>query len=624
MDKREYNDINDLINDPQFFDIDKVSTCFSNKTMTMAISNENNNICLYIYIGYYKEHKPEIDEVIFQLIGSYKKRKISIETGSLISDSLVEKICFNDNIKEISLAKYGFFDKYSLTKKHYELFKNANKEKVFTSNIDDDLEEIIDPLIRYNYERFLYLNYRFEDLQKDSVRFFAPIPEDKLFILKYLGENTKIIVSTQCNIKEIIETLKKYNKHNKIHIDIKDKKKLNQELEELGYFDINTKEFYDNIVLSPNAIKKVDISIKQYIEYEKLLYSFIEPAKKMSPFEKYVYAYDIVKHFKKYALPKKDNKNLENLSNSKYEDITSSSRDLYQILFNDYIVCVGFSNFLSDLLTKLNIDNIGVPIEVDITAKKAMKQLNISKEEWQKKKPEEKHKLITEQQVYIPKDSFIGHKRLLINIKDEKYDIDGIYVSDPTWDNDIEKSLYTHALMTESDVSESMLTNKFDNEYLLFSATSVEEFYDMLNAILDIKQRSRNRVGEGQDNFKKIQNESVLDFYHVFNSFLGEFAKLFPDDYKKIIEKYTFLNKINYGIKDIYNLGDELQELIYLVANKISSKNNNKISNDKLKRAIEVVYKDIYEGGLKVEEINKMMNDTEEDSIVEFGHKNNY
>lgn len=623
MDKKEYSDIENIISDPQFFDIDKINTCLSNKTSTITILKENNIICLYIYKEYYKEHKEEIDNLIIKIIQNYKKRNISIEAGSLINDKLVEEICLNTNIKEISLAKYGFFDKYSLSKKHYELFKKANKEKIYSTNIDKDLEETFDPLIRYNYEKFLYSYYKYEDFQKDSVIIYFPIPEDKLYILKYLGENTKITLSTKCNIKEILETLKKYNKHNKIQIEIDDKVIFNQQLEKIGYFDRNQENFNNNIVVIPNAIKRVELPIKQYIEYEKLLYSIIKPAKNLSPFEKYIYAYDIVKRFKKYATPKKDNKNADNLSDSKYNDIISSSRDLYQILDNDYIVCVGFSNLLSDLLTKLGIDNIGLSVEVDLTAKKAMKQLNIPKDEWKKKNPEEKHKLITNQQLYIPKNDFVGHKRLLVNIKDDKYGIDGIYVSDPTWDNDIEKNLYTHALMTENDVSTSISTNKMNNNYLLFSATNIKEFYAMLNTLLDIKYRKRNEnKDETKKNPEEINKENISDLYYTLNDFLEEFSKLFSDDYKKIEKKYSILQKSKYDIKDIYKIGEELQDLIYVVASIVSSKNNNRISTDKLKQAIEVVYKDAYEGGLRKEEINKMIRDTEEDSIIEFGKIN--
>ena len=627
--KKEYDDISELKSDSKFSEIEKIYTCFSDMTEKLAIVEEKDGaICLYIYRNYYKEHKSEIDELIVELVRNYKKRVILFGTGSLINDNLVKELCSNDNIKEMSLARYGIFERYSLSRKHFELFKKAKKEKIYTYYVDKELEEIYDPIINHNYEKYLFSYYKYEDFQNDSITFYSPIPEDKLYVLKYLGENTKVIISTECNVKEIIETLRKYNKHNKIEIDVNNKNKFNEELKALGYYNEDKKDIYNNIILNIRAIKKTNLSIKQYLDYEKILYSIIEPAKDMSPFEKYIYAYDIVKHFKKYNTPKKENKNIDNLSEKEYTNIKSLSRDLYQVLDSDYIVCVGFSNLLSDLLTKLGIDNIDLPIDIDISASKAIKQLNIPKEEWNNMDPEKKHKLITTQQSYIPKDDFSGHRRLLVNIKDDKYGIDGIYVSDPTWDNDLEKNVYAHAVMTESDISTSVSTNKIDDKYVLFSATSINEFYAMLNAILDINYRKRHQhydelddiFGESnKEKMKNINKETISNLHYIFSGFLEEFSKLFPNEYKKITKKYSILKKPYYGIKDIYKINEEIQDAIYQVATVISSKNNNKINNDTLKRVINEVYKNVYEGGLKDEEINKMLEDTEDRRMIEFG-----
>ena len=393
---------------------------------------------------------------------------------------------------------------------------------------------------------------------------------------------------------------------------------------DLGYFDSNS-EKYDNITIIPKSIKKDNISIKKYLEYERLLYSIVEPAMNMSPFEKYIYAYDIVKRFKKYNTPKKDNKNIDNLPGEVYINIKSSSRDLYQILDNDYIVCVGFANFLGDLLTKLGIDNIDLPVFVDVSSTKATKQIDISKDEWKNLTPEEKHKLITKQQSYIPKDDFSGHRRLMVHIKDEKYGIDGIYYSDPTWDNFIDRNIYAHAIMTENDVSTSVSTNKLDDKYLLFSATSIDEFNAMLNTIMDTHSRKRRK--EYEETKKKgrkitpniINRDAIFDFHYVFNNFLEKFSKLFPKESNKIKEKYSCLNETNYGIKNIYKMGDEIKEVIYEIAVTIVSKNNKTIDNDMLKNAISEIYKDAYEDGLRKEELDKIVEDTEQARAVEFG-----
>ena len=624
MDEKEFNDASELYNNPSVSEVNKIYLCFSSRAKKICISKEGESTYLYINKNYYEEHKEEIDKLIINIIREYKKEEICIGSGKLINDEVIKEICNNEIIKIVSLAKYGFFDKYSLSKKHFEMFKNSNKELIKTQYIDKELEETFDPIIDFNNEKFLFSYYKYQDLQKEKINFFSPIPQDKLYYLKYLGDKTVITISTECNIKEIIETLKKYNKNNQVKIAVLDKNILNQALMDLGYFDSNS-EKYDNITIIPKSIKKDNISIKKYLEYEQLLYTIVEPAMNMSPFEKYIYAYDIVKRFKKYNTPKKDNKNIDNLPSEVYTNIKSYSRDLYQILDNDYIVCVGFANFLGDLLTKLGIDNIDLPVFVDVSSTKATKQIDISKDEWKNLTPEEKHKLITKQQSYIPKDDFSGHRRLMVHIKDEKYGIDGIYYSDPTWDNFIERNIYAHAIMTENDVSTSVSTNKLDDKYLLFSATSIDEFNAMLNTIMDTHSRKRRK--EYEETKKKgreitpniINRDAIFDFHYVFNNFLKEFSKLFPKESNKIKEKYSCLNETNYGIKNIYKMGDEIKEVIYEIAVTIVSKNNKTIDNDMLKNAISEIYKDAYEDGLRKEELDKIVEDTEQARTVEFG-----
>lgn len=624
-DIKGFKNIRELIGNKELKNVNNICITFSNED-NLYISKEEESTYLYINRNYYEKHKKEIDIFLLEFIKKYKKEEIIIKSGRLINDDLIKELCKNSKIKRISLAKFGFFDKYSLSKKHYEMFKKTNKELIKTQYVDKELEEVFDPMIEYNQEKFLYSYIKYRDLKKDSVSFYGPIPKDKLYILKYLGEDTTLLLSSSCNIKEIIETLQMYNKNNKIKIRAQDKNILNKEFMDLGYFDYNN-EIYENITISINSINNINLPIKKYIEYEYLLYSIIEPAKDMSPLEKYIYAYDIVKHFKKYNTPKKDNKNAKNLSNEEYTKIKGSSRDLYLILDNDYIVCVGFTNFLSDLLMKLGISCIDLSVDVDLSPAKARKQLNIPDEKWKQLSPEEKYKIVNEQEIYIPKDKFGKHARLLVHIKDEKYGIDGIYCSDPTWDNNLDKNIYTHAFMTESDISKSLSTNGIDISNLLFYSTSIEEYNLMLNKIMDIKSRIRReeydkKTKKGKKiSFKKINDDAILDLYIVLNNFLTEFGKLFEKEYAIIKRKYPCLEEPKFKIKNIYKLSDELKNVLYEVADIISSKNNKKISESILRDAIKVVYKDAYENGIREEELDKMMNDTEERRIIEFGPK---
>ena len=123
----------------------------------------------------------------------------------------------------------------------------------------------------------------------------------------------------------------------------------------------------------------------------------------------------------------------------------------------------------------------------------------------------------------------------------------------------------------------------------------------------------------GPETEEDRKKEAISDFHYILKSFLDDFSKLFKEEYKMIKEKYSVLEEPYYGIKDVYKLKEELQNVIYELASIISKKNNNRIDNDTLKRAKSVVYKDVYEGGLREEELNKMIEDTEERRMIEFG-----
>ena len=104
-------------------------------------------------------------------------------------------------------------------------------------------------------------------------------------------------------------------------------------------------------------------------------------SRSFSPLEKTIAVYDIVKNFKPYAFEDKDSSSAE-------------SRQLYEIMQGDAMVCFGYANLMQRLghMTGLNIAEIGV---------------------------------VTDEL----------HSRNYTYIKDEKYGIDGYYALDPTWEH---------------------------------------------------------------------------------------------------------------------------------------------------------------------------------------------
>ena len=197
----------------------------------------------------------------------------------------------------------------------------------------------------------------------------------------YLSNITRVIFSMHpSKIKKILDS---------------NKELLNKEIVIKEYFELNE---YDKIKLFMNELKDYSGNIKilmqgndEYFTLKDCYDIFQEIIKtgeeikkiNLSPMETIMYTYDMVRN-KVY----------------KYEDEDEPSyvsRSINEILHNDKIVCLGFSNLFNSILTYLGIDN-------DVTTLHA----------------KEKNKS--------------GHARNRIYIKDDKYGIDGIYYFDATFD----------------------------------------------------------------------------------------------------------------------------------------------------------------------------------------------
>ena len=366
--------------------------------------------------------------------------------------------------------------------------------------------------------------------KKEKLSIYEPIEEKNIKNLKYLKNNIelKFWYDDYENIFKCINFLN--NKYKKITINVENKKKFN--------------EFISKINLNKLILNKIFIdqpmvltTLKDYIYYENILYKMVEPAKKLSPLEKYIYVYNIVKNYKEYK---------ECKENKAY------SRQLYRILFNDFIVCVGFSELLSDLLNKLDINNYILSVMID--SKKV------------------KGRYIT------------NHERLYIYLKDEKYKINGYYLSDPTWDNYLDYDLYTYMLFTNSknDLAKHF---QYDDKFIIFNVNSLEEFYykynelknkfelkdeDIINYLLSIlKNLEPNIYNELKNNYN---NKLILE--KIGNHLLKKVNK--DINKKKIWKGVRTIYSKSYGYKNVCVMNDEINKVINynLIREKNSFYNN--------------------------------------------------
>lgn len=127
------------------------------------------------------------------------------------------------------------------------------------------------------------------------------------------------------------------------------------------------------------------VTIEEYEKTVQAINQIVNKIKKynLSPLEQIMYAYDLVRD-RVYTKEGED-------------ESKSTSRDLSKALLGDKIVCVGYAVIFEKVLDELGIKNSTV--------------------------------------ILLRKDKTSGHIRNMIFVDDPKYDIDGVYFFDATWDS---------------------------------------------------------------------------------------------------------------------------------------------------------------------------------------------
>lgn len=180
----------------------------------------------------------------------------------------------------------------------------------------------------------------------------------------------------------------------------------------------------------------------------------------LSPLEKIMFVYDRVK----YRLYEDD-----------LDDI-NSSRDLDKVLNGDKIVCAGYSNLFTAVLTSLGINSIPV---IDLNIK---------------------------------------HQRSLAYIKDAKYNIDGVYAFDPTWDK----------RKSKDDIN---YIDRYDY-FLMPLVRSMNSCYCEISELLELDKETILKVIDGKDMDSALK---VLDRLNILFTLVD--AKYIPDDKYYVVEE---------------------------------------------------------------------------------------
>ncbi len=573
--------LDDVLNDLDNYVVSSLSCNYSfflSEDRIIRFSSKENPIvysdCVFINNTldldkeYYEQH-PEIKDKLIKVLSKTKTNSFFLNESFYDIDFL-KSLCTNPNVNTI------FFDEHTLTLEEYEIIKNSNIDSIETKDVVPELETVMDRKIGYNRKKPLFGENTMESLEADSlITITEPLSDKEMEYLKIVNDQATIVFQDFTdyeNIFKAIGKLKEFNKNNKVIIKVYKNNDISTKNELNNYIKNNPgiEQKYSEVNVSNSIIETYPI--ETYCYYENRLIDLASRAIDMSPMEKFIYAYNVAKKYKPY----KENK-----------DNLFASRNLYDILEGDYMVCVGFAKLLMDLCEKLDIPCKSYGVDVDVGLDRVPTDAEVLPDD-----------VVTQSG---------GHARLEVNIVDSKYNVDGYYLSDPTWDNVMDNDTYNFAVMTHDEYNGINRYNflDFKNVDELFFVNSVEEFYEKVNLWLN----------------KKL-TEQEIDKQKELDKNIGEYKKHFVDFMnvlKKVDEKtYEYFN---YAYGNLYNIKTNasnmgnFQARIFEVINK---KNNAELTTSyrSLNSAYSRLMRDVEHYDRKEEKLEENLMDKLLKSIV--------
>ena len=321
-------------------------------------------------------------------------------------------------------------------------------------------------------------NYSLNDLRHiDSITINDDISDQDIANIEHLKNGMSINIKANYitqeeekkyyqNVKKILSKMTKYHKTYSVSIDVNNRELLRQS----GILSI----IPANVEISIHNNEYV-YQIDDYVMEEEKLEKLIAPIREadLSPLEKYLAIYDVVKSFKPY----KDNM-----------DDKRQSRDLRYILKddNEYIVCVGFARLLLELLTRVGIPCKYIHVDVD-SSRENDQTINHA-----------------------------GHARNLVKIDDDKYNIHGIYLSDSTFDSRPTQNTYLHSLLTFDRLKEAKKLEKLNDLDLLLDFHNLEDFEKKIAYYLKKEDNElKGNINSNLDLTKRIYKSLYLKIMEI-------------------------------------------------------------------------------------------------------------
>jgi len=494
---------------------------------------------------FYKKYSKRINDAIINSLLNTDESFVIIPS-SIYSSSLLDKL-IKRGIKSF------LFEDVILPKKDIEKLKNNFIQASVSINGE---KEVIS-------SRYIISFYTLEDIKEKDELLIDSEELDNIDLsnIGNLLEDKTIVVNnnsfSDMNEEEYYKDIKDFiNKVDKEGIKLK----ISFRVIHRSIFNrIFNKEKFNNVeLIIDNDL--YDYSYQEYLDEEEILDNLVKPIIEadLSPLERFLAVYNIVKNFKPYK------ENVDNLEESRF---------IRYILNNDYMVCSGFAKLLMILCDRVGISTNDYDLRVDLSYDNGY----------------------TQEEIPV---NLERHARVIVTIDDPKYDVHGINISDPTWDNDLSNNYLNHALIPfDKAVTENRMIN-LDTYSPLLDIHSFEEYIDQINFYLEraIRKNSKNKPNNIDRDKTKNKNDIILNSY---NELINEILVAIESDpriseFKKKLKNCKVEN-------DYTNL---LTELGYYLLTRI----NQPISNETIIRAS--VNAEAKIKGLSEEEKEKLYSET--------------
>ncbi|MBR3229541.1 MAG: hypothetical protein IKF91_01790 [Bacilli bacterium] len=518
---------------------DKYDIIYTDKTHPVCLSTFES----YIDKDFFEKYKEIIINEIRQKIIKETPYNIIIINKYLLTTNLLKQIIKKYNGQRIIIKDA------SLTNEQIKLLK---KNHIYADEIINGRKKSISSNKAYSF-------YTFDDLEKSrNIVINSQIKNKEIDNFKGIDN----LIITIDNIEEyeeeyfkkIIKILDRFEQLNtKLTIRIECKKRSNFD----KYIQkINCKNI--NLLINNDYY---DYPLNEFIHEEKLLYSMVKKINNSSctPFEKYISVYNIVKNYKPY-------KEVEKNENS------DLSRDIRYILKNEYMVCVGYSKLFRELLDKVGIESTIYNTSVDTSYDNGFTLEN---------KP----------------INFCKHARVIVNIIDKEYGINGFYISDPTWDNDKNIDKYSNMIMPFDYMQKSKRLFKLEEIDYILDVHSIKEFNDKTKILFN--KKIKQKMKKTNYTKKKYKNTIKDTCYEIISLIIQTIKKIDYEKYKEINEIW---DKLLYKEEDYESLINNYNFFIQYIGAYIVKKSNNELRKNTIIKGITL--SKIKTGNIFPEELN--------------------